>query len=145
MLRPSARLALCSRALFTLAAPLAATAQNQADALDVAEKEQQSRIDDILVTGRSEGYQTGETNTATKLPLSLRETPQSVTVFTRQRIEDFNLITIADVLEQTPGVTVQSYDSNRTRFQARGFTSPKGKGKGGGGGGRGGKGKGGRK
>lgn len=82
----------------------------------------ESRIDEILVTGQSDGYQTGETNTATKLPLSLRETPQSVTVITRQRIEDFNLITVQDVLEQTPGVSVQSYDSNRTRFQARGFT-----------------------
>ncbi len=122
MLRPFARLALCSSALIALATPLAAAAQSQADVVDAMEKEQETRIDDILVTGRSEGYQTGETNTATKLPLSLRETPQSVTVFTRQRIEDFNLITIADVLEQTPGVTVQSYDSNRTRFQARGFT-----------------------
>lgn len=82
----------------------------------------QTYIDEILVTGRTEGYQTGETNTATKLPSTLRETPQSVTVITRQRIEDFNLITVQDVLEQTPGVSVQSYDSSRTRFQARGFT-----------------------
>jgi outer-membrane receptor for ferric coprogen and ferric-rhodotorulic acid len=120
MLRSSARLALCSSAALLL--PLAAAAQTKADAVDAAEREQATRIDEILVTGRSEGYQTNETNTATKLPLSLRETPQSVTVVTRQRIEDFNLITIAEVLEQTPGVTVQSYDSNRTRFQARGFT-----------------------
>lgn len=89
---------------------------------DQSEKARENYLDEILVVGRTDGYQTGETNTATKLPLTLRETPQSVTVITRQRIEDFNLITIADVLEQTPGVTLQSYDSNRTRFQARGFT-----------------------
>lgn len=95
----------------------AQTATNQK-----ADAEKGDYLEEILVTGQSFGYQTGDTNTATKLPLTLRETPQSVTVFTRERIEDFNLITIAEVLEQAPGVTVQSYDSNRTRFQARGFT-----------------------
>ncbi|MBP7337702.1 TonB-dependent siderophore receptor [Niveispirillum sp.] len=78
-------------------------------------------IDEILVLHRTEGYHARAANTATKLPLSLRETPQSITVMTRERIEDYNLITVADVLEQTPGITVQSYDSNRTRFLARGF------------------------
>nr|WP_086491487.1 TonB-dependent siderophore receptor [Novosphingobium panipatense] len=99
-----------------------ALAAASAQAADRAEKPQDGYIDEILVTGQTDGYQTGDTNTATKLPLNLRETPQSVTVITRQRIEDFNLITVQDVLEQTPGVSVQSYDSNRTRFQARGFT-----------------------
>lgn len=106
-------------AWLALAAP-AAYAQSPTDAQDG--KAQDNRLDEILVVGRTDGYQTGETNTATKLPLTLRETPQAVTVITRQRIEDFNLITIADVLEQTPGVSIQSYDSNRTRFQSRGFT-----------------------
>lgn len=78
-------------------------------------------VDAVLVTGRTEGYQVKGTNTATKLPLSLRETPQSLTVFTRQRIEDFNLITVAEVFAQTPGVNVQQYDSNRVLFNARGF------------------------
>ncbi|WP_221444646.1 TonB-dependent siderophore receptor [Caulobacter sp. YL-Caulobacter] len=78
-------------------------------------------VDSVLVTGRTEGYQVKGTNTATKLPLTLRETPQSLTVFTRQRIEDFNLITVAEVFAQTPGVNVQQYDSNRILFNARGF------------------------
>lgn len=80
-----------------------------------------TELDRVMVTQRTEGYQVYGTNTATKLPLTLRETPQSLTVFTRQRIEDFNLITISEVLQQTPGVTIQSYDSNRTLFNARGF------------------------
>ncbi len=78
-------------------------------------------VDAVLVTGRTEGYQAKGANTATKLPLTLRETPQSLTVFTRQRIEDFNLITVAEVFAQTPGVNVQQYDSNRILFNARGF------------------------
>lgn len=80
-----------------------------------------TELDRVMVTQRTEGDQVYGTNTATKLPLTLRETPQSLTVFTRQRIEDFNLITISEVLQQTPGVTIQSYDSNRTLFNARGF------------------------
>lgn len=86
-----------------------------------ATEENEQLLDEILVLHRTEGYHARAANTATKLPLSLRETPQSVTVMTRERIEDYNLITVADVLEQTPGITVQSYDSNRTRFLARGF------------------------
>ncbi|NQE62662.1 TonB-dependent siderophore receptor [Caulobacter sp. RHG1] len=82
---------------------------------------QDTTVDAVLVTGRTEGYQVKGTNTATKLPLTLRETPQSLTVFTRQRIEDFNLITVAEVFAQTPGVNVQQYDSNRILFNARGF------------------------
>ncbi|MFT4253514.1 MAG: TonB-dependent siderophore receptor [Caulobacter sp.] len=81
----------------------------------------ETAVDAVLVTGRTEGYQVKGTNTATKLPLTLRETPQSLTVFTRQRIEDFNLITVAEVFAQTPGVNVQQYDSNRVLFNARGF------------------------
>lgn len=75
----------------------------------------------ITVTGQRESYKVDDTATATKLPLSLRETPQSVTVITQQQMQDFNLNTIADVLSQTPGITISSTDSNRTNFFARGF------------------------
>ena len=60
----------------------------------------------ITVTGQRESYKVDDTSTATKLPLSMRDTPQSVTVITQQQIEDFNLNTIADVLAQTPGITI---------------------------------------
>ncbi len=86
-----------------------------------AQTTEDTTVDSVLVTGRTEGYQVKGANTATKLPLTLRETPQSLTVFTRQRIEDFNLITVAEVFAQTPGVNVQQYDSNRILFNARGF------------------------
>jgi len=93
-----------------LAAPVAA---EPADRAAVVPGEDQ----DIIVTGDKDKRPA----TSTKLPLTLKETPQSVTVVDRQRIEDFNLNTIADVLAQTPGVTVTSIDSNRTNFNVRGF------------------------
>jgi outer membrane receptor for ferric coprogen and ferric-rhodotorulic acid len=41
------------------------------------------------------------TSTAAKLPLSLRETPQSMTVITRERLENQNLQSLEDVLDNT--------------------------------------------
>lgn len=70
----------------------------------------------------STSYGARAASTATRFKLSLRETPQSVTVITRQRMEDMNLTSIADVLVQTPGITVQENDSERTGFSSRGFT-----------------------
>ena len=62
---------------------------------------------------------TGPSSTATGLGLSLRETPQSVSVMTRQRMDDFKLETLTDVLEQTPGVAVVR-QSEMTTFNVRG-------------------------
>ena len=79
-------------------------------------------IEGVTVTGVKEGYAAKTTESAAKLPLSLRETPQSVTVITRERMDDFGLVTVANVLEQTTGVTVQENDSNRVNFTSRGFS-----------------------
>jgi type II secretory pathway component GspD/PulD (secretin) len=46
---------------------------------------------DTLTEG-SGSYTTWATNTTMKLPLTLRETPQTLTVITRQQIEDFGLV-----------------------------------------------------
>jgi len=73
-------------------------------------------------TENSHSYTTGQASTATKLPLSLRETPQSVTVITRQQMTDQGLGSIADVLGLTPGITVMHDDSERYNFYARGFS-----------------------
>jgi len=61
----------------------------------------------------------GPSSTATGLALSLRETPQSVSVMTRQRMDDFKLETLTDVMEQTPGISTYR-QGNATDFQARG-------------------------
>ncbi|WP_283181061.1 TonB-dependent siderophore receptor [Pseudomonas svalbardensis] len=74
-----------------------------------------------LTTEDTGSYTTGATTTATKLPLSIRETPQSVTVVTRQQMDDRGVTSVADALRNTPGVTSQKYDSDRTEFSARGF------------------------
>ncbi|GLO58968.1 ferripyoverdine receptor [Pseudomonas putida] len=75
--------------------------------------------------GTTEGtgsYTTGQSNTATKLPLTLRETPQSISVVTRQRMDDQGLNDITEVLQQTPGLSVQSLGSERFNIYSRGYS-----------------------
>ena len=64
---------------------------------------------------------TGKTKTATPLGLSLRDTPQSVSVVTRQRIEDQSMLTVTDAVTNVTGVSVNQYETNRGQFTARGF------------------------
>lgn len=74
--------------------------------------------------GTTEGsgsYTTGATATATRLPLTLRETPQSVTVVTRQKMDDFALTDVNDVLQSTSSVVVSSQGADGTNFYSRGF------------------------
>jgi outer membrane receptor for ferric coprogen and ferric-rhodotorulic acid len=63
-----------------------------------------------------------ETATATRLPLTLRETPQSVTVVDRERLEDQNLVSLREVLDVVPGIYSYQYDTERVLFTSRGFT-----------------------
>lgn len=66
-------------------------------------------------------YTIGATRTATPLDMSLRETPQSVSVITQQRIIDQNLLSITDVANNVTGVSVNQYETHRGGFTARGF------------------------
>jgi len=66
-------------------------------------------------------YQVNQMNTATRLGLSVKETPQSVSVITRQIMDDFELETITDVVNLATGVTAKQNDSSRFNYSARGF------------------------
>jgi outer membrane receptor for ferric coprogen and ferric-rhodotorulic acid len=65
-------------------------------------------------------YTTGATNTTTKLPLTLRETPQTITVITRQQIDDFGLDNIDEVLQSTSSVYAEKA-MMATGYTSRGF------------------------
>jgi len=74
-----------------------------------------------MTTEDSDAYRVARTSTATGLDLTPRETPQSVSTVTRAQLDDFNLDTINDALESTPGVTVERVETDRTYYSARGF------------------------
>ncbi|MBH3392839.1 TonB-dependent siderophore receptor [Pseudomonas putida] len=72
------------------------------------------------ITEGTGSYTTGSTNTATKMNLSIRETPQTITVITRQRMDDQHLASMTDVLNQTPGITMSQDGGERFNIYSRG-------------------------
>lgn len=82
-------------------------------------------LDTVKVTADGEipnSYTAKSARSATKLDLSLRETPQSVTVLTRQRLDDMGLFSLSDVMGQVTGVSVSVTDSERINYVSRGYT-----------------------
>jgi len=73
------------------------------------------------VTERSDSYTMDFMSSATKLNLHVLDTPQSVSVISSQQMEDFNLNTINDVLDNTTGIEVKRLESGRTQYVSRGF------------------------
>lgn len=73
------------------------------------------------VTEGSGSYSAGKSAGATGLDLSIRETPQSISVITRERIDDQAMQTVADVLRASTGISIKPVDRGRNAISARGF------------------------
>ncbi len=78
---------------------------------------------DIMLSrdpGATEGTKSYTTHALTvgKTPASIRETPQSVSVITRQRIEDQNFTDVSDALRFSTGLTLQSVGGVYTEHSA---------------------------
>ncbi|PXX90309.1 TonB-dependent siderophore receptor [Marinobacter vulgaris] len=96
----------------------AAAQENQATTLEALEVSAERG----QVSSESTGsYTSGATTTSMKMELGHRETPQAITVVTREQMDDFAQNDINDVLEGTTGVTVESVETDRTYYTARGF------------------------
>lgn len=75
--------------------------------------------------GTSEGtgsYQARYNDTATRLALSPRETPQTITTITRQQMDDAALVSLDDALKSVSGVFSQEQGSAGATYYSRGFT-----------------------
>jgi len=83
----------------------------------------------ITVAANSDGRAISENSqsyaargaTIGKMELALKEIPQSVSVVTRQRMDDQNLVTLNDVLENTTGITTLQTPAGGKSFASRGF------------------------
>ncbi len=105
-----------------LAVPLAIVAGMACTSAAWADETDESTRDrEIVVTGQAQPYAVDAQNSTTRLNLSLRETPQAVTVITRAQIEDFGLNTVDSLLRRATGVNVDSAETDRTYYNARGF------------------------
>lgn len=79
--------------------------------------------DDPGRTAGTGSYAGTQVTVGSKLPMSIREVPQSVSVVTRQRIEDQQFTDLIDAMEQTTGMTVQQSETGagHVTFYSRGF------------------------
>ena len=75
-------------------------------------------LESIVVLGKRIIH---ESASATGLDLSLRETPQSVTVVTAAQAKEFDLTDANQLLASLPGINVEAVETDRTYYNARGF------------------------
>lgn len=75
-----------------------------------------TQVEGLVVTGART-----RTSAVTGLDMSLKETPQSVTIINQDRIRDFGLTNVNDLLVQVTGVNVEKVETDRTYYNSRGF------------------------
>lgn len=91
--------------------------------LPVAAHAEEGAADDqspIIVTGHAVGYRADSSTSATRTDTPLLDVPQSVTVVTRERLDDQAQHSIAEVLRYVPGTTVAQGEGNRDQITLRG-------------------------
>lgn len=104
--------------LCTSAFVLTGTIANAQDAKD----ENVTKLPTIKVTtDKAKTYKASTATIGGKTPQTIREIPNSVSVITKQQIEDQNLRTIQEVLTQTTGVNVISNDTVSSQYYSRGY------------------------
>ena len=95
-------------------------------AATLAEVRVTAQAERSAVTEGTQSYAASESRAATGLSLSLRETPQSVSVITRQRMDDQGIVLQEDIARQTTGLSYAQYGptgGDTNQFFARAFRS----------------------
>jgi len=78
------------------------------------------KMDNLLVTSGKQAALV-PSPVATKLALTVRETPQSVTVIDRARMDEELMTSVNDVMKNVTGVYATYFDTQRPAYYARGF------------------------
>ena len=102
-----------------LAASLLIAVNAHAQTADAnAAKARATDLDAVLVVAqRAERVSNGATN----LDLAIKDTPQSISVVTREQMQQFGANSVNDALRLATGVQVDEWETNRTSYSARGF------------------------
>ena len=66
-------------------------------------------------------YSVKSTTAGTKMMMTQRDIPQSVSIVSEQRMEDQQLQTLGDVMDSTLGISKSQADSDRVSYFSRGF------------------------
>lgn len=99
---------------------LAAVVPGAAMAADAGDQPATS-VSAVTVEGTRGSYAPETVSIGGKEPVSILDVPNSVSVITRQRIEDQNLVTMVDALTQVPGVHVTTWDGLIGQIRSRGY------------------------
>ncbi len=83
----------------------------------------QAGIHESITVRAENGYQVPTISSGTKTPTLLRDVPQSVTVVTRQLMQDQLMTSVGDVVRYVPGVTLHQGENNRDQVIIRGNSS----------------------
>ncbi|WP_110970701.1 TonB-dependent siderophore receptor [Pseudomonas huaxiensis] len=73
------------------------------------------------MTENSRSFTTGLVSVGSKTPVSLKETPQTVSVVTRRVIEDKQMTSLPDAMKMAPGITLRNGSYNSQQYYSRGF------------------------
>ncbi len=74
----------------------------------------------IIITGRNEDYLTVESTSGTKTNTPLVDVPQSISVVSREQLDDQVLRDIGDILRYTPGASIGQGEGHRDQLTIRG-------------------------
>jgi len=77
----------------------------------------------VTNAGGDIGYHANSTSSATKTNTPLRDIPQSITVVTKQQVQDIGAQRIEDVVRYVPGVNWHQGEGNRDQIVIRGQSS----------------------
>jgi catecholate siderophore receptor len=81
-------------------------------------------VQQVTITGTAEhGYAVKSTSTATKTDTLLRDTPQAITVVSKELIDDQGMQSMADVIRYVPGIVTAQGEGNRDTAVFRGNSS----------------------
>lgn len=75
---------------------------------------------EIIVIGQADGYLATDGTTALKTRTPLKDTPQTITVLTREQLDDQAILSIGEALRYVPGTTVGQGEGNRDQVTIRG-------------------------
>ena len=76
---------------------------------------------DATTEGNGSYTTTGPLATGARLNLTPRETPQSLSIMTRERMEEQGLQTLSETMQQVTGIYVNYNDTERVTYNARGY------------------------
>ena len=83
-----------------------------------------STLPEVKIVGSAErGYDVKSTSTATKTDTLLRDTPQAITVVTKELMRDQAMQSMADVIRYVPGIVTAQGEGNRDTAVFRGNSS----------------------